>query len=326
MNNFHISKVIKFATLASACGLLLGCQQASDSQVVDSPASSSDLVFFDDFSYRNLNEFYANDWKVRTQTGHPGIKDATWSADGIDFHNNVKGAENGILRMTSLTGGQGENTRHTQFCHQRKYLEGTYAARVFFRDEPTSGPDGDEVIQTFYAISPLKAPMDLDYSETDFEYLPNGGWGHGRDSAMWSTTWETFQLEPWTKVNEYTRKPGSYAGWRTLVLTVADNKVTYYVDGELLSVHSDKVAPEVHMSMNFNLWFMPKGADGSDGPIDSPKIREYQQDIDWVFHQQGAALTTDQVLARVQGLRQSKVEHIDRLPQRNPPLPSPCGL
>lgn len=329
MNNTHIRKVIKFATLTTACSLLLGCQQASDNQAANSSQASNTeaaqgAVFFDDFSYSNLNEFYANDWNVRTETGHPGIKGASWSADGIDFHNNVEGAQNGSLRMTSFTGGKGENTRHTQICHQRKYLEGTYAARVFFRDEPTKGPDGDEVIQTFYAISPLKAPMDPDYSETDFEYLPNGGWGHGRDSAMWSTTWETFQLEPWTKVNEYTRKPGSYAGWRTLVLNVADNKATYYVDGELLSVHSEKVAPEVHMSMNFNLWFMPKGADDSNGPIDSPEIREYEQDIDWVFHQQGVVLSTDEVLAKVKGMRSSNTKHIDLVPSQN--LAAYCGL
>lgn len=61
--------------------------------------------------------------------------------------------------------------------------------------------------------------MDPDYSKTDVEYLPNGGWG-------------------------------------------ADDRVAYYVDGELLAFHSAEVAPEVPMSINFNLWFMPKGADG----------------------------------------------------------------
>jgi len=325
MKNMMINRNLKIALSALTSALLLGCNSAPV-EISQQDTTSNEAVFFDDFNYQDMSQFYANDWKVRTQTGHPGISGATWSAEGIDFHQQVKGAQNGVVRMTSLTGGKGENTRHTQFCHERKYLEGTYAARVFFRDEPSKGPDGDEVIQTFYAISPLKAPMDKDYSETDFEYLPNGGWGAGSDAAMWSTTWETFQLEPWTKVNEYTRKPGSYAGWHTLVLTVMNDEVHYYVDGVLLSKHSDKVAPEVHMSMNFNLWFMPKGADGSAGPIDSPQIREYQQDIDWVFHQAGVVLDTTDVVAKVQALRTEQVSHIDLVPAQNPPLPSPCGL
>lgn len=319
--------ILSISAAVVSTAILVGCNSANIStEQSEQPALAQQAIFFDDFNYDNMNQFYDNNWKVRTQTGHPGISGATWSADGINFHDNVSGAQNGVVRMTSLTGGKGENTRHTQFCHQRKYLEGTYAARVFFRDEPTKGPDGDEVIQTFYAISPLKAPMDKDYSETDFEYLPNGGWGAGSDPAMWSTTWETFQLEPWTKVNEYTRKPGSYAGWNTLVLTVKDEQVNYYVNGKLLSTHSDKVAPEVHMSMNFNLWFMPKGADGSAGPIDSDQIREYQQDIDWVFHQAGEVLDTTEVIAKVQSLRNQNISHFDKVPEQNPPLPSPCGL
>lgn len=283
-------------------------------------------VFFDDFSYRDLAAFNANGWKVRTETGHPGIKGATWSAEGLSFHADIADTQGGAVRMSSVTDGSGANTRQTQFCHARKYREGTYAARVFFRDAPSYGPDGDEVIQTFYAISPLKAPMDKDYSETDFEYLPNGGWGENAKPAMWTTTWETFQLEPWTKVNEFSRTEGSYAGWHTLLLTVADDKVSYYVDGKPFSVHSSAVYPEDFMSINFNLWFMPKGADGSLGPVDSKQMREYQEDIDWVFFQQGAALTTADVEAQVAALRGKNLAHLDNVKEQNPPLPSPCGL
>lgn len=290
------------------------------------PAAAGAAVFFDDFSYRDLAAFQGNGWKVRTETGHPGIKGATWSAQGLSFHADIPDTASGAVRMTSVTDGTGEKTRQTQFCHARKYREGTYAARVFFRDQPSFGPDGDEVIQTFYAISPLKAPMDKDYSETDFEYLPNGGWGENSQPAMWTTTWETFQLEPWTKVNEFSRKEGSYAGWRTLLLTVADDKVSYYVDGKLFSVHSSAVYPEDFMSINFNLWFMPKGADGSLGPVDSREMRGYQEDIDWVFFQEGVAVSTADVEAQVADLRSKNVAHVDHVKERNPVLPSPCGL
>lgn len=295
---------------------------------VSAPPSevSAPAVFFDDFNYSSLEGFNRNGWRVRTETGHPGIKGASWSAEGISFHQDIPATHAGAVRMSSVTAGQGENTRHTQFCHARKYREGTYAARVFFRDEPTYGPDGDEVIQTFYTISPLKAPMDKDYSEADFEYLPNGGWGANAKPAMWTTSWDTFQLEPWTKVNENTRVEGSYAGWRTLMLTITDNKLTYYVDGKLFSEHSSAVYPEDFMSINFNLWFMPKGADGSIGPVDSPELREYQQDIDWVFFQEGVALTPAELEGQVTHLQTTGVEYVDDVKEQNPALPSPCGL
>jgi len=316
----QLSFIISSVLLSSS---MLASVEAASLQAIKSTKMP---IFFDDFSYQDLDSFYQNEWKVRTETGHPGIAGATWSADGISFHQDIKGTAKGIIRLTSQTDGSGQNTRHTQFCHARKYLEGTYAAKVYFRNTPTFGPDGDEVIQTFYAISPLRAPMDPDYSETDFEYLPNGGWGAGNQPAMWSTTWETFQLEPWTKVNEYTRKQGDFSGWHILVLTVKNDSVSYYVDGELLSTHSEKVAPEVPMSVNFNLWFMPKGPDGSNGPVASKQLRQYQEDVDWVFHHANVAMSTEQVTTFVENLRADKLSFIDQVKPQSPALPSPCGL
>ncbi|WP_238526826.1 glycoside hydrolase family 16 protein [Cellvibrio japonicus] len=317
--------------LALMVSVLMGCGSSSEPGAPSASSSASSAneataIFFDDFNYADYAAFEANGWRTRTETGHPGIPGATWSGQGLSFHHDIADTHQGAVRMSSVTDGTGANTRHTQFCHARKYREGTYAARVFFRDEPTYGPDGDEVIQTFYAISPLKAPMDKDYSETDFEYLPNGGWGHPEKPAMWVTSWDTFQLEPWTKVNEFTRKEGSYAGWRTLVLTVMDNQVRYYVDGALFATHSSQVYPEDFMSINFNLWFVPKGADGSEGALDSTGLREYQEDVDWVFHQAGVALSTQDVESLVVEFRRQGVAYTDAVPEQNPPLPSPCGL
>lgn len=324
------------AGILAASILIVGCSQQADPAAAQAPkpaepaaaapAASDAAVFFDDFNYPDLAAFQGNGWKARTETGHPGIKGATWSAEGLSFHADIADTHGGAVRMSSVTNGKADKTRQTQFCHARKYREGTYAARIFFRDTPSYGPDGDEVIQTFYAISPLKAPMDKNYSETDFEYLPNGGWGENSKPAMWTTSWDTFQLEPWTKVNEFTRHEGSYAGWRTLVLTVADKQLKYYVDGKLFSEHSSAVYPEDFMSINFNLWFMPKGADGSLGPVDSPEMREYQEDIDWVFFREGAALSTADVEKQVAELRGKQVAHLDNVKEQNPPLPSPCGL
>lgn len=342
-------QVKPIASAAAVLGMVViaGCSQNS-SQPADA-ASGDDLgalqrptgaVLFDDFNYASFDAFAANGWKARTETGHPGVAGATWSADGVSFLAASSGADtsskpaadNRMMRLTSFTDGSADNTQHVQVCHSRKFLHGTYAARVFFRDQPTKGPDGDGVIQTFYAISPLDAPMDPNYSEMDFEYLPNGGWedflapGDWKkgENALWSTTWETFQLEPWTKVNEhstvFTKDVGNLNGWHTLVLNSDGNTVRYFVDGHLLGEHSSNVAPEHPMSMNFNQWFTP------EGPIDSTAMRQYDEDVDWVYHEVNNILDTDQVNAKVAALRANKVSFSDNIPEWSPVLPSPCGL
>ncbi len=328
MNKAKIAHAVAGSTLILGLGFLAGCNtepsDTTDQLDVDDSASivlerPSGKFLFDDFNYENFDAFAANGWSARTETGHPGVENATWSVDGITFHKAGEGAANGMVRMTSYTDGTAANTQHTQFCHARKYFQGTYAARVYFRDAPSVGPDGDQVIQTFYAISPLKAPMDKDYSEMDFEYLPNGGWGEPAN-ALWSTTWETFQLEPWTKVNEFTNVVKSFDGWHTLLMQAVDNKVRYFVDGVMFAEHSENVAPEEPMSINFNLWFT------AEGPIDSDEIRQYEEDVDWVYHEVNSVLTTEQVEQKVASLREQKVGFLDTVPAWSPALESPCGL
>src|SRR5438067_11606969 len=109
-------------------------------------------LLFDDFSYANKKQLKQHGWLIRTEPGWPGVPGATWSADGVSL------LTDGILRMTSSTDGPGTQTTQTQICHQRKYLEGTYAARVRFTDNAASGPGGDQIVESFYTISPLKAP------------------------------------------------------------------------------------------------------------------------------------------------------------------------
>jgi hypothetical protein len=49
-------------------------------------------------------------------------------------------------------------------------------------------------VESFYT-SPLKAPMDPDYSELDFEYLSVGGWG-SVGPTLYATSWRAFSTEP----------------------------------------------------------------------------------------------------------------------------------
>jgi len=277
-------------------------------------------ILFDDFSYANQKQLEKHGWIVRTAAGWPGIPGATWSKQAVSILKDPDLSRNRILRMTSSTDGTSANTTQTQICHQRKYLEGTYAARVRFSDIPVSGPDGDQLVQSFYTISPLKAPMDPDYSELDFEYLPNGGWGID-GPTLYATTWETFSPEPnWKKDNVFQTSKGSQAGWHTLVTQVAEQKVRYFVDGKLFAEHDGNYYPEDTMSINFNLWFI------RDGAVKATEVRQYQEDIDWVFHQAGIALTPEQIEAAVAAMRQKSIKSRDTVPPKVPALSSPCNF
>jgi len=281
------------------------------------PTSIPSQILFDDFSYSSSDELTANGWIIRSGSGWPGVPGATFRPENVSFVDYPDQAGNRLLRMTSSTDGTNENTYQTQICHQRKYLEGTYAARVRFSDEPVSGRDGDQIVETFYTITPYIRPLDPDYSEMDYEYLPNGGWGNA-GSTFYVTTWETVQIEPWNADNTSRPVQGSLAGWHTLVTQVTGGTVRYFVDGKLFAQHGGGYYPDANMSINFNLWFIDGGLAETGG------VREYQEDIDWVFHEAGVLLMPEEVNTRVTELRNASVRFQDTV--MSGISASPCDL
>jgi len=296
---------------------------------IDIPASSAtatvaltqDLsnTFFDDFSYAFPEEMTSHGWTLRAGTGWPGVTGATFRSENVSILEDADLPGNRLLRMTSSTDGMPSNTFQTQICHRRKYLEGTYAARVHFSNEPASGPDGDQVVETFYTITPYEEPLKPEYSEMDFEYLPNGGWGLPPMSFAF-TTWETVQIEPWNADNKSDQRYKNTEGWHTLVVQAMDGTVRYFVDGKQTAAHTGNYYPDAPMSINFNLWFINDGLNGSS------ETRSYQEEIDWVYHEANTLITPKQVEQKILELRQSETGFMDTVPAGSPALESLCDL
>lgn len=286
------------------------------------PAVASEL-FFDDFAHADLAALQSAGWMPRTKAGHPGIPGATWSAAGVQLLDDPARAGNRLLRLGGATDGTGAGTRQVQLCHQRKYLAGTYAARVRFSDAPVSGLDGDPVIQTFYAVSPLRFDYDPEFSELDWEYLPNGGWGSEK-TRLYGITWQTVRLEPWQAFNQAHEEFGSLDGWHQLVMQVADGRTRWFVDGRQVAQHGGRNHPVVPMAISFNLWFspggpLPRGATGG-------AARVWEQDVDWVLHARNEVLSPAEVDARVAALRREGRRHVDTVPAAQPALESRCDF
>ncbi|GAA1504699.1 cellulose binding domain-containing protein [Streptomyces albidochromogenes] len=271
----------------------------------DPPTGGATL--FDDFNYASHTDpaIGAHGWSVRSNAGGPGVPGATWAAQNVTF---AKEGTNSIMNLETSTAGTPESTKHTEVLTKAtKFKNGTYAARVRFSDAPRSGPDGDRVVQTFFTINDLKAPMADDYAEYDFEYLPNGGWGEPAN-ILYTTSWETYRPDPWEAVNQHSESRTSYAGWHDLVVTINDSAITYYVDGQEFGRHDARYLPERPMSINFNQWLIDLAGQTSTTP------RSYDQKVDYVLHVKDQVLTPAQVAAKVAAYRTAGTTFEDTVP------------
>ncbi|MFI8191515.1 cellulose binding domain-containing protein [Streptomyces sp. NPDC085946] len=271
----------------------------------DPPGGGQTL--FDDFTYTSHTDpaLSAHGWNVRSNSGGPGVPGATWDPSKVTF--TTEGGSR-VMNLETSTAGTGESTRHTEvLTRDMKFKNGTYAARVKFSDAPKSGPDGDHIVQTFFTINDLKAPMADDYAEYDFEYLPNGGWGEPAN-ILYTTSWETYNPDPWQAVNQHSESRTSFAGWHDLVVTIDGNAITYYVDGQLFGTHDARYLPERPMSINFNQWLIDLNGQTSTAP------RAYDQRVDYVLHVKDQVLTPAQVNAKVAAYRGAGTAFVDEVP------------
>jgi hypothetical protein len=283
----------------------IGPTATATSASVSHPANE----LWDDFTYTGTSDsaLTGNGWIVRNEPDSgPGPNGADFLPGNISFATDPNLSGNKLMLMNAITSGTGASTTQAEiYTSTRKYLEGTYATRIYFTDAPISGSyDGDEINETFFTITPLAADLDPAYSENDFEYLANGGWGVS-GPTMWNTTWETYRPDPWLKDGDSTSTQGSLAGWHTLVMTVSGGQtnghVIYYIDGAQVADHSGHVYPETKMSINFNIWYI---ADNFGGPTSS---RTWQQKVDWVYFANNTVLTQAQVNALVNDFRAQSI-------------------
>lgn len=269
--------------------------------------ATADAVLFDDFTYTAHDDprVSAHGWSVRSNSGGPGVPGASWVPRNVTFPSS---GGNSVMDLETKTAGTAASTEQTEILtRSAKFKNGTYAARVKFGDAPESGPDGDRVVQTFFTINDLKAPMADDYSEYDFEYLPNGGWGE-TGNILYTTSWETYDPDPWQAVNQHTERRESFAGWHDLVLTIDDRAITYSIDGKLFGTHDAAYLPERPMSINFNQWLI----DLVGQPATQP--RSYHQQVDYVLHVKDQVLTPAETARRVAAYRDAGTAFEDTVP------------
>ena len=262
-------------------------------------------TLFDDFSYAGSSDpaVQQHGWTVRSGQGGPGVTGATWSPQDITFAGQGSGR---VMNLRLTTNGTVAGTKQAEIqTTARKFKNGTYAARIRFADAPASGPDGDHIDQSFFTITPLAHPMDPDYSEQDFEYLPNGGWGETQHT-MWETSWET--LDATTSVNTYTTQHSSFDGWHNLQITIDNTYITYSIDGRVVARHGQPYLPETPQWIDLNTWLIDFAG------LTSTTARAYNEQVDYVYFVKDQVLTPAQVQSAVSGFRSAGTTFTDTVP------------
>jgi len=271
--------------------------------------------FFDDFSYVDSADpaLAAFGWNVSLgDSNGPGA--GQWNPELVRFVDDLDDGSNRLLRMVARVDESGTGQSEIATGEPR-FLEGTYAARVLLSDIPVSPEGGDGTVQSFFTIS--DHDLGYDYSECDFEYLPNGSWTTPATAPrMIVTTWDYTDEIPGGSPDEAQsdERPGSLAdAWHTLVIHVLDGEVSYFIDSEPLTPepHGGDYYPESPMRIAFQDWIA--------WLADSTEIREYAWDIDWVYHAEDVAIPAWEANRIVNQFRSAGIARIDGNVDTTPP-------
>jgi hypothetical protein len=307
------------ATAAIVVSLVVGAQLAQAQQIL-----------FDDFSYTTTAQLANNGWRVRTWEGGPGLANGNWSSNNISFVTDPTAPANKFMRLkasTNINGSTIVNNRSTSGSVSQAevarveqiYKNGTWAARMYFNDAPSTGPDGDTAIETFFGLTDYIEGAEP-YSEIDFEYLPNGGWWTGSATpSMWSGT---YRIVDWTDESNHgvTRTQGSLQGWHTLVMQVQDGLITFYIDGAYQTAFSGAVAPDYPMYLMFQLWISNdcfNAGCSKLGYINSSSYREYSEDVDWVYFEKNNQVPATEIPSKVASLRAAGISYVQNINGNN---------
>lgn len=281
---------------------------ATPATSASAPSGPPAGILFDDFDYTGPGDpaLAANGWEVRTGEGGPGVKD-TWSADGVSFLAGEDGedseddGETGqALQLRASTDGTERGTRQAEFHSARPtFLTGTLVARVYLSDKPASGSDGDHVSESLFTISPDHTSPK--YSELDYEYLPNGGWG--RYGPLLDTT-------SWRSSDQGDRVTSSHnqklGGRHTMVIAAVDGRATYSLDGRKLFTSGSKYFPREAMSINLSAWFVDLPFKGA---------RSWEMKADWLYYQAGEAVSAADAEKAAAGFAADGMPYVNTLPK-----------
>ncbi|WP_267241734.1 cellulose binding domain-containing protein [Streptomyces sp. PR69] len=294
-------------------------------------AAPRDGVLFDDFNYTGPDDpaLSANGWQIRDSAGGPGVRDS-WTKSGVSFpvpssglpsdeSSSSESGETGetdreeagaggqggqggqALQLRASTDGTKGGTRQVELqSSDPVFFTGTLAARVYLTDKPTSGLDGDHISQSFFTISPDHTSTK--YSELDYEYMPNGGWG-APGPRLDTTSWRNSQKGD--RVTSASTK--SLEGWHTMVITAVDGKATYSIDGRKLFTSGSRHFPRESMGIRFSSWFI-------DLPFQGER-RTWDMQVDWLYYQADKAVSLEDVHKAVTGFAADGTGYVNTLPK-----------
>jgi len=260
-------------------------------------------TLFDTFKYSGPEDPALNDhgWEVRDAGGGPGIED-TWTTAGASFPADPTAQGGRALQLRATTDGTKQGTKQVEVQSTGTNLfHGTFAARIHFSDKPSSGRTGDHVVETFFPIS--LEDDSANYSELDYEYLPNGGWG-APGPKLDTTSW--FKADPPDRVTHAVKQ--SLEGWHTLMIADMDGKAVYSLDGKELFTSTGKYVARENMNVHFSNWFIDLMPSVSGQ-------RNWDMKVNWFYYKADQALTAAEVQQTVDGFYGAGTDYVNTLPK-----------